>query len=190
MDKSLKKFAATTKENLVTLQALTTRAHADAERLMALNLATSKNLMAESFEYAKAMLAVKDPQSLAALQANLAKPVGEIAIAHAQAFQKIMAEVSSEFTKLAQVSMVDAQKSISAMMEGVSAVSSSGGSNPFDLFDQAIIASQNAYQAAQTSAQLAMGTIKKAAKAAKTGVVTTHVTGNAESPATCRTSLR
>jgi hypothetical protein len=103
---------------------------------------------------------------LAALQANLAKPVGEIAMAHAQAFQKIMADVSTEFTKLAQASMLDVQKSISAMMGGVSANPYSGGSNPFDLFDQAIVASQNAFKTAQTSALKAMDTAKKAAKTA------------------------
>jgi phasin family protein len=164
MDKTGEQFTASAKENLVMLQTLTTKAHADAERLVELNLATSKHLMAESFEYAKAMMAAKDPQSLATLQAGLAKPMGDIATTYTQEFQKIMAGASTEFTKAAQASMVDVQKGFSSMLGSATKNTPSGTGTAFEFFNQAMAASQKAFQTAQASAQQAIDTVKKASK--------------------------
>ena len=166
MNQTVEKLTATAKENLVVLQALTSKAQADATRLVELNLTTSKNLMAESFEYAKAMMAAKDPQTLASLQTGLAKPMGEIAKAYIQEFQNIAAGASAEFTKVAQASMADIQKGISAMMGSATKNTPAGSGSAFDFFNQAMAASQNAFKTAQASAQQAIDVVNKAAKTA------------------------
>ncbi len=154
MDNTVEKLTVTAKENLVVLQALTSKAQADAARLMELNLTTSKNLMGESFEYVKAMMAAKDPQSLATLQTGLAKLMGEIAKAYTQEFQNIAAGSSAEFTKAAQSSMADIQKGISAMMGSATKNTPAGTGSAFDFFNQAMVASQKAFKTAQASALL------------------------------------
>jgi phasin family protein len=164
MNNTVEKFAESASENLATLQALASKAQANTAKLVELNLATSKNLMTESFEYAKSMMAAKDPQSLASLQADFGKPIGEIAKAYTQEFQKIVSGAGTEFTKLAQSSMVDIQKGITAMMGSTTLNAPSGTASAFEFFSQAMAASQNAFKTAQASAQQAIDTVKKASK--------------------------
>ncbi|MDD5030077.1 MAG: phasin family protein [Rhodoferax sp.] len=95
MQNTVEQLTATANENLDLLHELTTRAHEDATKLVELNLATTKNLMSVSFDYAKAMAGAKDPQSWTSLQTVWAKPLGEIATGYAQEFQKIMTSAES-----------------------------------------------------------------------------------------------
>jgi phasin family protein len=164
MNKAAEQFTANGKENLIVLQALITKSQADLAKLVELNLTTSKDLMAESFEYAKAMMAAKDPQSLAAVQSGLAKPVGEIATAYTQEFQKIIAGASTEFTKVAKASMIDVQKGLTSMMGSANQGAQSGAGPAFDFFSQAMIAGQNAFKEAQASAQTAFDSVRKTSK--------------------------
>lgn len=142
MNQTVEQFSTTAKENLVVLQELTTKGHADAERLMELNLETTKNLMSELFEYAKAMLASKDPQSMAALQAGLVKPVGEIITAYTHELQKILAGAGTEFTKASQASMVDVQRGITSLMGNAINSAPSGEGFVLDSFNKVMEASQ------------------------------------------------
>jgi phasin family protein len=164
MNNAVEQFTANGKENLVVLQALITKSQADLAKIVELNLATSKDLMAESFAYAKAMMAAKDPQSLAAVQTGLAKPVGEIATAYTQEFQKIIAGASTEFTKVAKASMIDVQKGLTSMMGSANHGGPLGAGPAFDFFSQAMVAGQNAFKEAQASAQNAFDTVKKTSK--------------------------
>lgn len=67
MQNTAEKLTATTHENMEALQGLSTQANDDAAKLVALNLATTKNLMTASFEFAKDLAAAKDPQAWASL---------------------------------------------------------------------------------------------------------------------------
>ena len=75
-----------------------------------------------------------------------------------------MAGSSTEFAKVAQASMVDIQNGISAMMGGATKNTPSGTGSAFDFFNQAMLASQNAFKSAQASAQKAIDTVNKATK--------------------------
>jgi hypothetical protein len=74
-------FAAANKANIETLLTLANSAFANAERLAALNLNTARSVLEDGVANAKALLAVKDVQELVNLQAALAQPLVEKAVA-------------------------------------------------------------------------------------------------------------
>jgi phasin family protein len=152
MNKSAEKFAATSKANLEAAQALAAKAQAGVEKLVDLNMATSKAAMSESFEHAKAVLGAKDPQTLAALQAAMAKPLAEKTSAYAQEFQKIVAGASAEFTTAAQANMADVQKGFASLMESATQGAPAGSESAMAFFNQAMSASQNAFKKATKTA--------------------------------------
>ncbi len=156
MNNSVEKFAATSKANLEAAQALATKAQVGVEKLVDLNMATTKAAMSESFEHAQAVLGAKDPQTLAALQASMAKPLAEKSTAYVQEFQKIVAGASADFTSAAQANMADVQKGFASLMESASKGAPAGSESAMAFFNQAMSASQNAFNTAQTSAQQAV----------------------------------
>lgn len=166
MNQTIEQFSSNAQDNLVALEDLTVKAHASIESLMELNLATTKDLMAEMFEYAKAMAAARDPQSLVVIQSGLAKPVGEIVNAYAQEFQKIVASNSSEFSKAAQASMVSVQRGMSFMMESATKGAPFGSGFGLDPLNQVMAASQKMFDTSQTSTEQVIHLVKKTAKAA------------------------
>ena len=82
--------------------------------------------MSELFEYSKAVMESKDHQSLATLQAGLAKPLGEITTAYTRELQKLMVSASTEFTQASQARMADVQRGITTLMGSVAKGATSG----------------------------------------------------------------
>jgi phasin family protein len=158
MNKAVEQFTAAAKDNLAALQTLATKAQADAAKLVELNLATSKEVLAESFETAKAMMAAKDPQALAALQVSLVKPLADKAAAYAQQVQSIVSGASADFTKTAQANLAEAQKGFTSLMASTTQNAPAGTESVMAFFNQAMEASQNAFKTAQSSAQQALDT--------------------------------
>ncbi len=156
MNKSVEQFTATAKDNLTALQSLATKTQADAAKLVELNLATSKDVLAEALEQAKAMMAVKDPQELAALQASLAKPMADKAVAYAQQVQAIVSGASADFTKAAQANLAEAQKGFASLMAGTTQNAPAGTESMVAFFNNAMAASQDAFKTAQTATQQAI----------------------------------
>jgi len=156
MNKTVEQFTATAKENLATLQSFATKAQADAAKLVELNLATSKEVLAESFDAAKAMLDAKDPQALAALQAKLAKPLADKAAAYAQQVQTIVSGASADFTKTAQANLAEAQKGFATLMSSTTKNAPAGTESMVAFFNQAMNATQEAFKTAQNTAQQAI----------------------------------
>lgn len=70
-------FAAANKANVEALASLSSQAFGSFEKLVELNLATSKAALTESFTQVQAALGVKNPQELLALQAAAVQPAVE-----------------------------------------------------------------------------------------------------------------
>ena len=116
MNKSVETLVATAKANLEAAQALASKAQNNVEKLVDLNMSASKAALSDSLEHSKALMGAKDPQSLASLQAGLAKPLADKSAAYAQDFQKIVAGASAEFTKAAQANLADVQKNFATLV--------------------------------------------------------------------------
>jgi len=158
MYKTVEQLTETTKDNLVVLQGWTARVQDHTAKLVELNLATSKDVLTEAFEYAKAVISAKDPQALAALQAGLAKPMAEIASAYAQQVQTIVSGASAEFIKTAQVNFAEAQKGFTALIQSTTLNAPAGTQSIVAFFNNAMNASQEAFKTAQSTAQQAIET--------------------------------
>src|ERR1035437_1664623 len=146
MNNTAEKLAATSKAALEAAQTLATKAQAGAEKLTDLNMTTAKAALGESFEQVQAVLGAKDPQALAALAADIAKPLAEKSAAYAQEFQNIVAGVSAEFTQTAQANITDMQKGFATLMESPTKTPPAGTESAVAFFTQAMNASQNAFQ--------------------------------------------
>jgi phasin family protein len=166
MTQTVELITTTAQQSMSALQEVASKAQADTKSLVELNLATAKNLMTESFEYANAMVTAKDPQSLVAIQAGLVKPVTEIANAYAQELGKIMASAGNEFMMAAKNSMADVQKGITSMMGSATSNAPAGAGFAVDSFSQVMAVSQKIFEAAQTSTDQAIKIAKKTSKTA------------------------
>ena len=74
---TVEQIMAANKANVETLFGLTGKAFEGVEKLVELNLAASRALLAESASQAQTVLNAKDPQEALALQSGLLQPLSE-----------------------------------------------------------------------------------------------------------------
>ncbi|HMV53310.1 MAG TPA: phasin family protein, partial [Rhodocyclaceae bacterium] len=82
-------LAAANKANVDALLTIANTAFASAERLAALNLNTARAVLEDSVSNAKSLLTAKDVQELISLQASLAQPMVEKAVAYSRSVYEI-----------------------------------------------------------------------------------------------------
>ena len=150
---NLDQAAAASKANIELLLSVAQTALSTAESLAALNLHTVREAFADNAKNAKSLLAVKTPPEAAALQAQLAQPAVEKAVAYSRSVYEISTQAQEELAKLVEAQFGDFQKSVAGLMEKA-AKSAPVGS------DVAVAAVQNAIAAA-TSAFGNMNTVAK-----------------------------
>jgi phasin family protein len=153
MNNTAEQFIASSKANFQALEGLTTQAYASVEKLVELNLATSKAVLGESFGHVQAVLSVKDAQELQALQSGLLKPLAEKSAAYFQHVQTIATGSGAEFTKAVEAKMAEAQKTFSGVVENLAKNAPAGTESAVAAFKSAVTASQNAVESAQASAK-------------------------------------
>lgn len=161
MKNTAEQLIATNQANLQALQGLTTQAYAGVEKLVELNMATSKAALGESFNHVQAVLGAKDAQELIALQSGLLKPLADKSAAYAQNVQTIVSGSSAEFTKAVESKTAEAQKAFTGAVETLAKNAPAGSETAVAAFKSALTAGQNAVETAQAS-------VKKAAEAAQT----------------------
>jgi phasin family protein len=110
MNNTAEKLAETAKATLEATQTIAINGQVGLEKLVDLNMTTTKTALGESFAHAIAVLGAKDAQELVALQAGLTKPLAKQFAAYAQDFQKIVAGISEDFTKAALANTADLRK--------------------------------------------------------------------------------
>jgi phasin family protein len=165
MNATAEQFTATNKANLEALEGFTTQAFAGVEKLVELNMATSKSLLSESFSHVQAVLGAKDAQELQALQAGLLKPLADKSAAYAQNVQTIVSDSGAEFTKAIEAKTAEAQKAFSGVVENLVKNAPAGSESAVTAFKNALTAGQNAVETAQAS-------VKQAVEAAQSNFTT------------------
>ena len=170
----MQKFTANTGLQIDSLLSLANAAIASAERLAALNLNTSRSLLEDNLNTAKALLAAKDQKELAELQASLAQPAVEKAVAYSRAVYEISTETQGEVSKLVESQVAEVQKGMS------DAVSKAGASAPgseaaVDAFNRTVAAANAAFetlnQAAKQVSEIAEANMNAAAAASTKAVL-------------------
>lgn len=149
-------FVAANQANLEALKGFTTQAYAGFEKLVELNLATSKALVSESFGQMQALLGAKDVQQMLALQSALFQPVAQKSAAYGSQVQSILTDSTAELSKAVEAKLAEAQKSVGDLVDNVAKNAPVGSESVVALFKNAISASQNAIESAQSSAKSAV----------------------------------
>jgi phasin family protein len=177
-------IAAANKANVESLLTLANTAFASAERLAALNLNTARNLLEDTVANAKALLSAKDVQELMNIQATLAQPSVEKAVAYSRSIYEIASQTQEEMGKIFEAQFAEANKSVTSALDKAVKNAPAGSDVAVAAVKSAIAAANSAYDsmtkaakqvaeiaeanvAAATSATVkAVGTAPKAKKAA------------------------
>jgi phasin family protein len=110
-------FAAANKAAVDSLLSLANTALASAERIAALNLNTARSVLEDSVTNTKALLGAKDPQEALSLQASLAQPNVEKAVAYTRSVYEISAQTKDELTKVVEAQYADFQKHVAVLLD-------------------------------------------------------------------------
>jgi phasin family protein len=99
--------------------ALSAQTFDSVEKLVALNLSTAKNSLAESTATARALLAVKDPQEFISLTTGKVQPAAEKALAYGREVTAIVRGTGAEFSKVAESQMIETNRKVLSLVDEV-----------------------------------------------------------------------
>ena len=146
-------FAEANKASVDAMLTLANTALASAERIAALNLNTARSMLEDGVANAKAMLGAKDAKEFLSVQASLAQPGLEKAVAYTRSVYEISAQSKEEISKLLETQFSDYQKTVMSLLEKATKNAPAGS-------DVAV----NAVKSAINSATTAFENINKAAR--------------------------
>jgi len=162
-------LAGANKANVETLLTIANTAFASAERLAALNLNTARTLLEDSVNNAKSLLAAKDAQELVSMQAALAQPAFEKAVAYSRSVYEITAQTQDEFSKIFDSQYVEMNKNVSSALDKAVKNAPAGSDVAVAAVKSAIAAANSAYEtmnkAAKQVAEMAEANVAAATSA-------------------------
>ena len=162
---------ATNKANIETLFGLTGKAFEGVEKLVELNLAASKALLAETASQTQTVLSIKDPQEMLALQTTLFQPLGEKAASYGREVYDIATATGAEFGKSFEAQFAEAQKKFLDVVDSTAQNAPAGSETAVALMKSAVTAANNVLETAQKSAKQAAALAESNFKAATVSTV-------------------
>ncbi|MBL8429340.1 MAG: phasin family protein [Dechloromonas sp.] len=163
MSINTEQFAAANKAAVDSLLSVANTALASAERIASLNLETARSVLEDSVSNAKALMGAKDPQEALSIQASLAQPSVEKAVAYSKSVYEISTETQEQLAKMVEAQFGDFQKNVADMLEKA-AKSAPAGS------DVAVAAVQSAIAAANSAFDNMRKTAKQVTEMAQTNM--------------------
>lgn len=139
-------FAAANEAGVETLTTFASKAFTQVERLTALNLNTARSALEDSVAATKTVLAVKNPQDLVALQATLAQPMLDKAVAYGRSVYEIAAEGQREFAKLFETQVAGLNKTFTDALDQAAKSAPAGSETVFAAVKSALGAANNVYE--------------------------------------------
>ncbi|MDE2079931.1 MAG: phasin family protein [Burkholderiales bacterium] len=155
MTYTAEQMIAAHKAHVETLFGLTHKAFEGVEKLVELNMQVAKTTLAEAAETAQASLSVKDAQELLSLHASLLQPAAEKAAAYSRHLYEIIAGTNGEFTKSAEATLAEGQKTVLALVDSAVKNAPAGTESAVALVKSAVAAANNAFESAQKAAKQA-----------------------------------
>lgn len=114
---STEQFTSANKASVEAMLTLANTALASAERIAALNLNTARSLLEEGVANTKAILGAKDLQEAWSVQASLAQPNVEKAVAYTRSVYEISAQSKEEIAKLLEGQFGDFQNQVTGLLD-------------------------------------------------------------------------
>ena len=138
-------FAAASKAGMENFFAAATSGFSTLERLMELNIATTKAVMADAAESTRAVMGVKDAKELLALNASLAQPAVEKAVSYGRHVYGIVAETQVALRKAAEEQAASAQKEFAGLIDKSLKNAPAGSESAVAAVKSAVTAASSAY---------------------------------------------
>jgi phasin family protein len=111
--------------------------------------------MVEAADTTQAVLSVKDPQELLALQTSLFQPAAEKAAAYSRHLYDIAAATNAEVSKVAEETAAEAQRKFMSVVDSAMKNAPAGSENAVALVKSAVAAANNAYESVNKAAKQA-----------------------------------
>jgi phasin family protein len=146
-------FAGANKASVETLLTIANTAFASAERLAALNLNTARTLLEDSMSNAKTLLSVKDAQDLLGMQATLAQPAFEKAVAYSRSVYEIASQTQEEFAKIFDNQYFEINKNVSSALDKAAKSAPAGSDVAVAAVKSALAAANSAYETMNNAAK-------------------------------------
>jgi phasin family protein len=161
-------IAATQKRNVETLLSLSQKAFESVEKVVALNLQTTKAALEEAGDV---VINAKDPQALFTAQGELLQPVADKATAYGRELYEITAQANAEFSRYTEESVAAARKQLLAFIDSAVKNAPAGSENAVNLFKTSVIAANEAFDGVQRIAKQATESVEAnvTSLASKTG---------------------
>ena len=172
---SAEQLAASNKANVETMLTIANTAFASAERLAALNLNTARSMLEDVVANAKALFAVKDVQEFMGLQASLAQPAVEKAVAYSRSVYEIATQTQEELSKVFEGQFSEMNKAVSSALDKAAKNAPAGSDVAVAAVKSAIAAANSAYDS-MTKAAKQVAEIAEANVAAATNATVKAVT--------------
>ena len=146
---------ASHKANLETLFGLTNKAFEGMQKMVELNLAASKAVLADASANSQALMSVKDAQELMAMQASMLQPVAEKSAAYSRHLYDIATSTGAQFGKAMEDKSVEAQKTFANLIDSAAKNAPAGSETAVSMVKSAVAASQNAMESMQKAVKQA-----------------------------------
>ncbi len=157
------------KANVDMMLTFANTAFASAERLAALNLNTARQMLEDSFGNAKALMSVKDPRELVALQSAMAQPALDKAIAYSRGLYEIASQTQGVLGKLIEGQVSEINSNVASALDKAAKNAPAGADVAFAAVKSAIAATNSAFdkmnQAAKQAAEITEANVAAAANA-------------------------
>jgi phasin family protein len=169
-------FAAANKAAVDAMLSLANTALANAERFAALNLNTARSMLEDGVANTKAILGAKDPQEAMAVQASLAQPNIEKAVAYSRSLSEITTQTKEDVAKLLEGQFGDFQKQVAGLLDQATKSAPAGSDVAVAAVKSAIAAATSAFdnmnKAAKQVADIAEANVTAATNATVKAVST------------------
>ena len=148
-------ISAAQKAQLENWFSLTQKAFAGVEKMVELNLQTTRNLMNEVADHTHALLSAKDAQEFLSLQTGAMQPAAEKAVSYNRHVYDIASSTNAEISKVAEAQIAQAQKRVLSMIDNAMKNAPAGTENAAALVKSAVAAANNAFESVHKAAKQA-----------------------------------
>jgi phasin family protein len=173
---TVEQVIATNKANVETLLGLTNKAFEGVEKLVELNLAASKAVLADVASQTQTAMSVKDAQELLALQSSLIQPLTEKTAAYSRNVYNIATGTSAEFSKAVEAQAAEGQQKLMSLVESTSKNAPAGTESAVAFMKGAVAAATNALESVQKSVKQATELVESNFNAVTSNAVNTAKT--------------
>jgi len=186
MNKLPTQFAEANKASVEAMLTVANTVFASAERLAALNLNTARTLLEDSVANTKALLSAKNVQELASMQATLAQPSLEKAVAYSRSVYEIATQTQSELAKVSEAQIAEMKATLADTLDQALKNSPAGSEVAVAAVKSAIAAANAAYDNMTKAAKQVTDMAEANVAAATTATI--HAVGSGSSAAKTKKS--